>query len=256
MGPTEMGSKRKNTSTPPDGYVCRLCGVAGHWIQQCPERQNRGRRKRKKKSSDHVPVPGVDPSSADIGAAREMQRIPPPRCKCGERSRLKKVKKSKMDEKSRANGRYFFFCAKPRDQSCGFARAVEDQVKKDRRRQGGKDSGVRKKAGGTGSLAGESTQKRVESRSDSSSRRSGSPEVEVDSPENEVVADGNSCKRGEAEKTAQENYSASDYKSSSSSADDTESSSDRGKSDDTSSDASSSSNSVSESNTDEDDQVF
>ena len=29
----DSGVKKRKDSTPPDGYVCRLCSVPGHWIQ-------------------------------------------------------------------------------------------------------------------------------------------------------------------------------------------------------------------------------
>ena len=89
------------------------------------------------KKSGHVPVAGVDPSQADIDAARQMQKIPPPNCFCGIPSRLKKVKRSNVGgDASRALGKYFFFCSKKRDDetACRFARPVEDELmdKKDR----------------------------------------------------------------------------------------------------------------------------
>eukprot|EP00978_Attheya_sp_CCMP212_P021153 scaffold61419_cov47-Attheya_sp.AAC.1 len=128
---SSSGKKRKTESTPPDTYMCSLCGVAGHWIQQCP--QKTGSRKKKKKPSNHVPVAGVDPSAEDIDRARELQKIKAPNCFCpgGQASRLKKVKKSTQGgEHSRAIGKYFFFCAKQKDDStkCRFARPVEDEI--------------------------------------------------------------------------------------------------------------------------------
>ena len=131
-----LAVKRKET-TPPDGYVCHKCNESGHWIQQCPLKdENDGSHKRRKKSN-HVPVSGVDPSQADIDAAREMQKIPPPNCFCGMPSRLKKVKRSNVGgDSSRALGKYFFFCSKKKgdDTACRFARPVEDELmdKKDR----------------------------------------------------------------------------------------------------------------------------
>lgn len=116
-------AKRKELSTPSDGYVCKICGNGGHWIQQCPEKK-----KRKKNKTAHEYVKGVDPSPADIEKAKEMQQLPRPNCYCGMASRLKKVKKSKVKEQSRANGSYFFFCSKPRADPtrCTFAKPVED----------------------------------------------------------------------------------------------------------------------------------
>lgn len=118
------GGKRK-TSEPPAGYVCSLCNVEGHWIQQCPQRP-----KKKKQKRDHVPVEGIDPSTSDIEEARAMQAIKPPKCFCGEPSRLSKVKKSKVKEDSRANGNYFFFCAKKKQDHtmCKFARPAQDEL--------------------------------------------------------------------------------------------------------------------------------
>jgi hypothetical protein len=113
--------------------VCNLCGVAGHWIQQCSEQRPK---KKKKKVSTHVFVAGVDPSPADIEHARELQKIKPPNCFCGKKSRLKKVKRSNskggdQHSPSRAIGKYFFFCAKQKsdDSKCQFARPVEDELK-------------------------------------------------------------------------------------------------------------------------------
>ena len=31
----QRGGEKRTYSTPPHGYTCRLCGVKGHWIQQC-----------------------------------------------------------------------------------------------------------------------------------------------------------------------------------------------------------------------------
>lgn len=93
----------------------------------------------KKKKSDHIPVPGKDPSPEDIERARELQKIPPPKCFCGLPSRLNKVKKSKEGgENSRAIGKYFFFCSKPRsdDTQCRFARPVDLELNKQKAREG------------------------------------------------------------------------------------------------------------------------
>lgn len=115
--------KKRKTSTPPDGYVCKLCDVAGHWIQQCPKKQ-----KKKRKPSTHVPIPGQDPSPEDIARARALQKMTPPPCQCGITSRLKKVKRSKFNDQSRAIGKYFFFCSKARHDAtkCRFAQPVEE----------------------------------------------------------------------------------------------------------------------------------
>lgn len=32
------GRQSGGNSVPPDGYVCNICGLAGHWIQQCPSK--------------------------------------------------------------------------------------------------------------------------------------------------------------------------------------------------------------------------
>ena len=109
---TKEGSKK--TSTPPDGYVCNLCGVAGHWIQQCDQRD---KNRKKKKRKTHEYQAGVDPSPKDIERAKKMQQIEPPMCDCGIKSRLKKVKRSRVTENSRAVGSYFFFCSKKKDDS-------------------------------------------------------------------------------------------------------------------------------------------
>lgn len=122
--------KPHKTSVPSKGYVCKICSKAGHWIQQCPDKK----KKKKSSANNHVPVPGVDPSTADIDEARAMQKIKPPLCDCGIISRLSKVKQSKKKSKlesdeqpSRAVGKYFFFCAKARDDDtkCRFAQLAE-----------------------------------------------------------------------------------------------------------------------------------
>ena len=121
-------TKRK-TSTPPDGYLCKQCGVAGHWIQQCPDK------KKKKRKRNHLPVAGVDPSADDIREAQAMQKIPPPNCHCGVKARLKKVKRSHVNgESSRAIGKYFFFCGKAQKDptKCRFARRVAQDAKSSR----------------------------------------------------------------------------------------------------------------------------
>ena len=117
-------SKRK-TSDPPAGYVCSLCHVQGHWIQQCPQKP-----KKKKQKRNHEPVEGVDPSPKDIDDAKAMQAIKPPKCFCGISSRIKKVKKTNVKEDSRANGNYFFFCAKRKDDptKCKLARPAQDEI--------------------------------------------------------------------------------------------------------------------------------
>lgn len=84
---------------------CPLIYCIGHWIQVCPTKKTGN----KKKKSDHVPVPGKDPSPDDIEQARELQKIPPPKCFCGLPSRLNKVKKSKEGgDNSRAIGKYLY----------------------------------------------------------------------------------------------------------------------------------------------------
>ncbi len=132
-------TKRKE-SIPPDGYVCRLCSVPGHWIQVCPTKKT-GDKKRKRKPSGHVPVPGKDPSPEDIAEAQKMQEIPPPKCFCGVTSRLNKVKRSKAGgDNSRALGKYFFFCSKKRDDEtqCRFARPADLELNKMKARAGNK----------------------------------------------------------------------------------------------------------------------
>ena len=67
-----------------------------------------------------------------LTGVEEFQQIKPPKCFCGQLSRLKKVKKSIAGgEESRAVGNYFFFCnkAKGDESKCRFARPVQD-VKK------------------------------------------------------------------------------------------------------------------------------
>ncbi|KAL7493357.1 hypothetical protein ACHAWT_003197 [Skeletonema menzelii] len=137
---TKSGATKRKESTPPDGYVCRLCSVPGHWIQVCPTKKT-GDKKRKRKPSDHVPVPGKDPSPEDIAEAQKMQEIPPPKCFCGLTSRLNKVKRSKAGgDTSRALGKYFFFCSKKRDDEtqCRFARPADLELNKMKARAGNK----------------------------------------------------------------------------------------------------------------------
>mmetsp|Transcript_3168 Transcript_3168/g.6745 ORF Transcript_3168/g.6745 Transcript_3168/m.6745 type:complete len:288 (-) Transcript_3168:23-886(-) len=140
------GKKRKADSSPPEGYVCRLCSIPGHWIQVCPTKKT-GDKKRQKKT-DHVPVPGKDPSPEDIEEARKMQQIPPPKCFCGLAARLNRIKRSKEGgDGSRAIGKYFFFCSKKRDDEtqCRFARPAELEMSKEKVGARG-----RKKADGRG----------------------------------------------------------------------------------------------------------
>jgi hypothetical protein len=132
---TDATSKRKQ-STPPEDYTCSICNEQGHWIQQCTS-SNKRKKKRKKKNPSHVHTPGVDPSQQDIDRARELQKIKPPNCFCGQLSRLKKVKKSNEGgEESRAIGNYFFFCSKGKfdDSKCRFARHVDDVTKSKKER--------------------------------------------------------------------------------------------------------------------------
>lgn len=128
-------TKQKKESFPPKGYICKLCGVEGHWIQQCPQKPNKKRKR--KKSSQHEYVPGINPSPEDIEKSKQMQRIPRPLCDCGIPSRLKKVKKSRVMENSRANGSYFFFCSKQKNDEtkCAFARPVEEETKTEREKR-------------------------------------------------------------------------------------------------------------------------
>lgn len=137
---TQSAVNKRKESTPPDGYVCRLCSVPGHWIQVCPTKKTGDKRKRKSKS-DHTPVPGKDPSPEDIAEAQKMQEIPPPNCFCGITSRLNKVKRSKAGgDNSRALGKYFFFCSKKRDDEtqCRFARPADLELNKMKARAGNK----------------------------------------------------------------------------------------------------------------------
>ena len=154
----EKQNANKKESVPGEGYVCKLCGKPGHWIQQCSLKRKKNKKKRKKPSSNnegdnsksnnhtyfrndededegqqreqeheqHEYRPGIDPSPKDIERAKEMQKIKPPKCHCDITSRLKKVKKSKVKEGSRANGQYFFFCSKKKDDptKCNFAKPV------------------------------------------------------------------------------------------------------------------------------------
>lgn len=138
--PTESATtgrrKPKKETIPPEGYICSLCGKSTHWIQQCPEKPN----KRKRKKATHEYVPGVDPSPQDIEKAKQMQQLKPPKCDCGIPSRLKKVKRSKVTENSRANGSYFFFCSKPRGDAtkCNFARPIQEEPKTDKDKRASK----------------------------------------------------------------------------------------------------------------------
>lgn len=130
MVEAQVTHKRK-ISTPSEGYTCSICNEPGHWIQQCPQKG-----KRKKKNTDHVHTPGVDPSQADIDKARALQKLKPPSCFCGIKSRLKKVNRSNTGEESRAIGKYFFFCSKAKldEGKCKFARPVDDHVMPNKQR--------------------------------------------------------------------------------------------------------------------------
>jgi hypothetical protein len=131
------GGKRKSLSVPSEGYVCKLCGVPGHWMEQCslpqPKKKRKNKRNKNKDTdgSTHEYRPGVDPSPKDIEKAKKMQQIKPPMCDCGIPSRVKKVKRSKVTANSRANGSYFFFCAKKKEDAtkCNFAQPVEETQK-------------------------------------------------------------------------------------------------------------------------------
>mmetsp|Transcript_35052 Transcript_35052/g.69046 ORF Transcript_35052/g.69046 Transcript_35052/m.69046 type:complete len:237 (+) Transcript_35052:91-801(+) len=122
---SSINNTKRKRSLPPDGYVCAICAITGHWIQQCSQRDKKGK---KSKTSNHVYQMGVDPSEKDILEAKELQKIKPPLCFCRIASRLKKVKRSNADEHSRAIGKYFFFCKKKVDDNtkCRFARPLED----------------------------------------------------------------------------------------------------------------------------------
>ena len=75
----------------------------------------------------------MDPSQKDIDLAREYQKIKAPNCFCGKPSRLKKVKKSNVNENSRAVGKYFFFCASRKTENpCRFARPVKEHRQRKR----------------------------------------------------------------------------------------------------------------------------
>lgn len=37
-GPPGLGQRKAFSTVPPDGYVCKICAIPGHWIQQCPLR--------------------------------------------------------------------------------------------------------------------------------------------------------------------------------------------------------------------------
>ena len=163
MGGTEAElqcTRKRKETTPPDGYVCRLCNIAGHWIQVCPTKKT-GEKKRKRKQTDHVFVPGKDPSPEDIAEAKKMQEIPPPKCFCGITSRLNKVKRSKAGgENSRALGKYFFFCSKKRDDEtqCRFARPADLELNKMKARAGNKAAQKKNGQGGAAQDKNESMQ--------------------------------------------------------------------------------------------------
>ncbi|KAL3904084.1 MAG: hypothetical protein SGILL_010204 [Bacillariaceae sp.] len=125
---TEGGKK---TTAPPDGYICKLCGVSGHWIQQCSQKKKNKKKRKSSTDHHHEYKEGVDPSPKDIEQAKKMQQIPPPLCDCGAKSRLKKVKRSHVTENSRAVGSYFFFCAKKKEDptKCKFAQPVHEVSK-------------------------------------------------------------------------------------------------------------------------------
>ncbi len=127
----DENERKRKQSIPPDGYTCSLCGIPGHWIQQCETKDKKKKRTKKRRNSDREFIAGIEPSPQDIAHAREMQQIQPPLCYCGKASRIKKVKQSRVSRDSRAIGNYFFFCAERRDDQpkCRFARPAEEQLK-------------------------------------------------------------------------------------------------------------------------------
>lgn len=36
----KRGKTDKERGPPPDSYVCKICHIPGHWIQECPERND------------------------------------------------------------------------------------------------------------------------------------------------------------------------------------------------------------------------
>ncbi|KAI2498655.1 Zinc knuckle [Fragilaria crotonensis] len=127
----DENERKRKLSTPPDGYTCNLCGIPGHWIQQCETRDKKTKGTKKRRNTDREFIAGIEPSPEDIAQAREMQLIQPPLCYCGKQSRIKKVKQSRVSRDSRAIGNYFFFCAERREDhpKCRFARPAEEQLK-------------------------------------------------------------------------------------------------------------------------------
>lgn len=126
----DENERKRKLTIPPDGYTCSLCGIPGHWIQQC-ETKDKKKGTKKRRNTDREFIAGVEPSPEDIAHAREMQQIKPPLCYCGKTSRIKKVKQSRVSRDSRAIGNYFFFCAERREDQpkCRFARPAEEQLK-------------------------------------------------------------------------------------------------------------------------------
>lgn len=50
MTDTQTSGIKRKVTTPPEGYVCKLCDATDHWIQQCPLKKKR----KKQKKSNHV----------------------------------------------------------------------------------------------------------------------------------------------------------------------------------------------------------
>ena len=152
--------------------------IFDHPSTECPDRRKINRRKQQK-SKVHVPVPGVDPSQKDIEAAQKYQKWMvshvPPKCFCGNLSRLKKLKKKKTE--SRAAGKYFFFCAtKKGENPCRYARLV-DEVMKEENRKGKRASGVTEGSPRDSTSAGLANEEDVEANEESSSQSKGSSEL-------------------------------------------------------------------------------
>lgn len=40
-GDAKRGKMEKERGPPPDSYVCKICHIPGHWIQDCPDRADK-----------------------------------------------------------------------------------------------------------------------------------------------------------------------------------------------------------------------
>ncbi|GMI54099.1 hypothetical protein ScalyP_jg4512 [Parmales sp. scaly parma] len=139
--------KLKQFKACPPEYTCKLCSTPGHWVYDCSlfvKESNKSKKTKIKKDNNRLPPDQAapnqrDPTEADIANAKEMQKKMGfinknrPNCFCGVKSKLSKVKRTKVefedpDYKSPALGCFFYFCSKDKwdETKCKFNRPVEE----------------------------------------------------------------------------------------------------------------------------------